>query len=183
MSFFLVIPGVAPILYNLIDNSESGAWLPEINVEAQFPDHFVRHESVEAGTCRFVHHCLSLGRLTDQIYNFLPAKEPVEHMEEDLCLMVPLIALAWADLSLTERVCEAFEALIQLIRIALSKESLESQEDVGVITHAKDAMHHQVKCIENDHVTLASFGEASEYGEKPFRNELAKLRYLYKVLT
>ena len=112
MSFFLVIPGVAPILYNLIDYGESGAWLSEINVEAQFPDHFVRHESVEAGTCRFVHHCLSLGRLTDQLSNFLLAKEPVEHMEEDPCLIVPLIAFTWADLPLTERACEAFKSLI-----------------------------------------------------------------------
>ena len=52
-----------------------------------------------------------------------------------------------------------------------------------MISHAEDALHHQVKRIENNHVPLASFGEASEHGEKPFRNELSELRYLYKVLT
>ena len=52
-----------------------------------------------------------------------------------------------------------------------------------MITHAEDAMHHQVKRIENNYATLAGFREASEHCEQPFRYELSELRYLYKVLT
>ena len=52
---------------NLIDDSESGTFLPEIEVEAYLTDHEVYDERVEATSGCFVHERLTLDRRADQL--------------------------------------------------------------------------------------------------------------------
>ena len=75
---------------DLINDSESGAKLPKIQVEPQLSNHFVNYKRIETATCCPMNKGLSTVGCSDELSNLILAVKSIEHVEEKLGLIVPV---------------------------------------------------------------------------------------------